>query len=64
MVSPGLVQNVENESRAYLHDSHVSKLGFQGNEGKTKHAESRYVVCGVCSVMEKRKFLYYLVPNK
>lgn len=44
----------ENESRAYLHDSDVPKLGFTGNEEK-KHAESRYVVCGVCSVMEKKE---------
>lgn len=56
MVSPGLVQIDENESRAYLHDSDVPKLGFTGNgEKKRKHAESRYVVCGVCSVMEKKE---------
>lgn len=56
MVSPGLVQIDENESRAYLHDSDVPKLGFTGNEEKKKKArKSRYVVCGVCSVMEKKE---------
>lgn len=61
MVSHGLVQIDENESRAYSHVPDVSKLGFMGNgRKKKKNAQS---VCSVCSVMQKRK-VYYLVPNK